>query len=144
MQLRILRQIGPGYPERVIDSSPCPCGFGSAYGECCGAIHRGAQAPTATQLMRSRYSAFALGLADYLAHSWHSSTRPDSLELDDETRWLRLIIESSDAGGPFDAEGTVTFTAVGRESGARFELHERSRFVREAGRWVYLDGEISA
>lgn len=94
--------------------------------------------------MRSRYSAFALGLADYLAFSWHSSTRPNDLEVDSNTRWLRLIVESSEAGGPFDTEGTVTFMAIGREAGVRFELHERSRFVREAGRWVYLDGEVSA
>lgn len=94
--------------------------------------------------MRSRYSAFALGLSDYLAQSWHSSTRPSDLELDPDTRWQKLIIESSEAGGPFDREGTVTFTAIGREQGARFELHERSRFVREGGRWVYLDGDVSA
>lgn len=94
--------------------------------------------------MRSRYSAFALGLADYLAHSWHSSTRPDKIALDSDTQWLRLIVEGSEAGGPFDTTGTVTFTAIGREDGARFELRECSRFVREAGRWVYLDGDVSS
>lgn len=93
--------------------------------------------------MRSRYSAFVLGLDDYLLNSWHSSTRPKEMDLDPETRWLRLIVEDTTAGGPFDTEGTVTFTAIGREPDGRFEQHERSRFVRESGRWVYLDGSTS-
>lgn len=92
--------------------------------------------------MRSRYSAFALGNSEYLLHSWHSSTRPAELELDADTQWLRLTVEASTAGGPFDREGTVTFTAIGRERGQRFELHEHSRFVRENGAWVYLDGTV--
>ncbi|GAA1314308.1 hypothetical protein GCM10020360_20390 [Nonlabens tegetincola] len=94
--------------------------------------------------MRSRYSAFALGEADYLLRSWHESTRPAELELDAATRWLRLIIESAEHGGPFDTEGHVTFTAIGRTPEGRFEQRERSRFVREAGNWLYVDGtEIS-
>lgn len=123
--------------------APCPCGYGSPYSKCCGVIHAGAAAPTAVQLMRSRYSAFVLGLGDYLLHSWHSSTRPTELELDAEMRWLRLIIEDTTAGGPFDDTGTVTFTAIGREAGTRFEQHETSRFARENGRWVYVDGDHS-
>ncbi|QNN63967.1 zinc chelation protein SecC [Leucobacter denitrificans] len=91
--------------------------------------------------MRSRYSAFALGLRDYLLETWHASTRPEELELDPEIRWLRLIVESTEQGGPFDTEGTVTFTAIGRGEDGRFEQHERSRFVREGGRWFYVDGE---
>ena len=124
--------------------APCPCGYGSPYADCCGLIHGGAPAPTATQLMRSRYSAFALGLGDYLLHSWHSSTRPDDLDLDPEIRWLRLLIEDTTGGGPFDDEGTVTFTAIGREPDGRFEQRETSLFTREGGRWVYLGGSIAA
>lgn len=119
---------------------PCPCGLGGPYADCCGPIHSGHPAPTAPQLMRSRYSAFALGLADYLLESWHPSTRPDTLELDAETRWLRLVIESAEQGGPFAASGSVTFTAIGRTPEGRFEQRERSSFVREGGRWLYLDG----
>ena len=91
--------------------------------------------------MRSRYSAFALGRSDYLLDSWHPSTRPAHLELDPDTRWLRLIIEETGDGGPFDSRGTVTFTAIGRTPEGRFEQRERSRFLREAGRWRYVDGE---
>ncbi len=121
-------------------SAPCPCGLGSPYAECCGPIHDGRPAPTATQLMRSRYSAFALGLSEYLLRSWHVSTRPVSLELDNDTRWLRLIIESAEQGGPFDTGGTVTFAAIGRTPEGRFEQRERSSFVREGGDWFYVSG----
>lgn len=89
--------------------------------------------------MRSRYSAFAVGDSDYLLRSWHPSTRPPALEIDDDVIWLRLIIESTEFGGPFDREGFVTFTAIGRSSEGRFEQTERSRFVRE-GQWTYVDG----
>lgn len=127
-----------------MDSTPntsrCPCGLGNPYAACCGRFHAGEAAPTAAQLMRSRYSAFALGLADYLLETWHESARPEVLELDPEIRWVRLIVEDTEQGGPFDTEGTVTFTAIGREPEGRFEQHERSRFVREDGRWYYVDG----
>lgn len=90
--------------------------------------------------MRSRYSAFALELASYLLHSWHPDTRPASLELDEGVKWLGLVIEDTVAGGPFDAEGIVEFTAIGRDADGRFEQRERSRFSRVDGRWVYVDG----
>ncbi len=142
---------------------PCPCGRGEAYGACCGPLHSGAAAPTAERLMRSRYSAFALGKAQYLLDTWHSSTRPDDLELDPNWEWRRLVIEATTAGGPFDDEGTVTFTAIARTPEGRVSQRERSRFVRESrsgwgvaagaggarvggaavtgSRWVYLDGD---
>lgn len=120
---------------------PCPCGRGEAYRACCGPVHAGAAAPTAERLMRSRYSAFALGLEPYLLDSWHPSARPASIEIDAETRWIRLLVEGTEAGGPFDDEGFVAFTAIARTLAGRFEQRERSRFVREAGRWLYVDGE---
>lgn len=92
--------------------------------------------------MRSRYSAFFLLLEEYLLRTWHSSTRLGSLELDAEKRYLRLIVDESDRGGPFDTEGTVTFTAIGRGPEGRFEQCERSHFVRETGQWRYLDGVV--
>lgn len=92
--------------------------------------------------MRSRYAAFALGLVEYLERSWDARTRPSDLELDADVVWRRLLIEHVEAGSPFDKEGYVTFTAIGRGDEGRFEQRERSRFVRDsAGRWVYLDGE---
>lgn len=122
----------------------CPCSSGLPYGECCGPIHAGsATAPTAQALMRSRFSAFAVGDADYLRESWHPSTRPASVDLDADTRWLRLDIVSTAAGGPFDDRGEVTFEARYRTAdGERGVLRERSRFLRERGRWYYVDGDL--
>ena len=90
--------------------------------------------------MRSRYTAFSVGDADYLRRSWHSSTVPPDLELDDRQRWYRLDIESTAAGGLVDTEGSVVFSAFYQPPGGNGVLRESSRFVRENGRWVYLDG----
>ncbi|MBB3037356.1 SEC-C motif-containing protein [Hoyosella altamirensis] len=121
----------------------CPCQHGETYANCCGQIINGATAaPTAVQLMRSRYTAFAVGAVDYLLTSWHPRTRPDVLELDPEQTWRRLEIIRTDKGGPFDKDGIVEFRAHYRHSGERGSLHEVSRFVREQGRWLYVDGQI--
>ena len=87
--------------------------------------------------MRSRFSAFAIGDADYLLRSWHPSTRPAHLELDDAVRWYRLDILDREAGGLLDATGVVEFEAFyrGDEQGSQ---RERSAFSRLDGRWVYL------
>ena len=119
----------------------CPCGTGLTYAECCGRLHDGtATAGTAEQLMRSRYSAFAVGDAAYLLDTWHPRTRPRTLELDPAVRWTGLEIVATTAGSMLDREGTVEFEAayvVDRAAGVQ---RERSRFVREDGRWFYLDG----
>ena len=120
---------------------PCPCGTGLPYGECCGRLHDGtASAATAEQLMRSRYSAFAVGAADYLLATWHQTTRPARLDLDDDVRWTGLEVLATTGGSLLAAEGTVEFRASyvrDRRPGAQ---HENSRFVRDGGRWTYLDG----
>ena len=117
----------------------CPCGSGQTYDACCARAHRGEQAPpTAESLMRSRYSAFALGDRDYLANSWHSSTRPGRLELPEPARWTGLQVLGRSAGGLFDSTGTVEFIAHYRENGRPGQQRENSRFVREAGQWRYL------
>ena len=94
--------------------------------------------------MRSRYSAFALGLSDYLVRSWHASTRPPDFAIDDEAgarpTWLGLDVEHHRATGTDSAE--VEFVARYRiGGGSAVRLHERSRFLREKGHWFYLDGE---
>ncbi len=118
----------------------CPCGTGSDYAECCGPLHAGTvPAATAAQLMRSRYSAFAVIEPAYLLATWHSSTRPSTLELDPDVRWLGLDVLSTDGGGLLTTEGTVEFRAHWSAGGQRGEQHEVSRFVREDGAWRYLD-----
>jgi SEC-C motif-containing protein len=89
--------------------------------------------------MRSRYTAFALGDADYLVRTWHLRTRPEDVALDDGTVWEGLVVEEAVEDG--DA-ATVTFRASWRRDAERGVLAERSRFVRRGGRWVYVDGDV--
>jgi SEC-C motif-containing protein len=119
----------------------CPCG-GGTYATCCRPFHEGAAAPTAEALMRSRYSAFALGLAPYLRETWAASTRPRDLELDGGLEWRRLQIVDTVRGGPADTEGVVEFRAAHRSADGAGVLHERSRFARAGGRWVYVGGDL--
>ena len=121
----------------------CPCGTGRPYEACCGAIHDGRRvAATAGQLMRSRYSAFALGLEGYLLESWHPSTRPASVDLDPAMTWTGLVIEDTTKGSAWEDDGTVRFAASwesGRHAGV---LRETSRFALLDGRWVYVNGTL--
>jgi len=104
-------------------------------------MHRGDAAATAEALMRSRYSAFAVGESNYLLETWHPRTRPDHLDLDPEISWTRLVVVRSQ-GGPFDTGGFVEFEAHHRLGSQQGVLRERSRFVRESGRWYYVDGSV--
>ncbi|MEJ5868545.1 YchJ family metal-binding protein [Pseudokineococcus sp. 5B2Z-1] len=128
----------------VLDgAAPCPCGRGEPYAACCRPLHRRErEAPTAEALMRSRYSAFAVGDAAHLLRTWHPSTAPSGpgggLDLDDDVRWLHLAVTEVERGGPFDDEGVVAFEAVARAGGRRHVQRERSAFVREGGRWLYV------
>ncbi|RNF83913.1 YchJ family protein [Montanilutibacter psychrotolerans] len=122
----------------------CPCDPKRAYADCCGPLHAGVRvADTAEALMRSRYSAFALANADYLLATWHASTRPAVVALDDAatTRWLGLDVRHHAMTGADTAQ--VEFVARWKVGGSpAVRLHERSRFLREGGRWFYLDGEF--
>ena len=121
----------------------CPCGSGVAYDRCCGPFHRGEEtAPTAEALMRSRYAAFALGLPDHLLATWHPRTRPATVDLDPALEWVRLEVTDTSGGGPDDTEGEVEFTAHHRDGGRAGRLHERSRFTRRGGRWLYVEGDV--
>ncbi|MEJ6001929.1 YchJ family protein [Paucibacter soli] len=125
----------------------CPCGSAKPYAGCCGAIHlRFAQsgelsAPSAEALMRSRYSAYVLELRDYLLASWHASTRPASLQPNEQgLKWLGLEVRRHRQQ---DADhATVEFVARSKLGGRAQRLHETSRFVREQGAWYYLDGDL--
>ena len=122
-------------------SSSCPCGTGLPLAECCGRLHDGTTtAATPEQLMRSRYSAFVLGLPGYLLATWHSTTRPPSLQLDPAVRWTGLEVLTTTGGSMLSAEGTVEFRARYVHGGRSGAQHENSRFVREDGSWRYLDG----
>lgn len=110
---------------------------------CCGPLHAGGAASDAAALMRSRYSAYVLGLGDYLLASWHPQSRPASLTLHDDgpaLQWLGLQVRHHQIIDADHAE--VEFVARSKRAGRAQRLHETSRFVRLAGRWFYLDGEI--
>ncbi|MFQ6391920.1 YchJ family protein [Nocardia sp. KC 131] len=125
------------------EAKACPCRRGEPFEQCCGPVLAGERAAaTAEALMRSRYTAFATGDVDYLRRSWHPSTRPVELELDPGQRWLFLEIVRTERGGPFDDIGVVEFIAHYRADDVRGSLHEVSRFRRENGAWVYLDGVV--
>ena len=121
--------------------APCPCDSGQPYADCCGPWHAGlasgGHATTPEALMRSRYSAYGLGLIDYLLATWHASTSPGALELS-PVKWLGLEVRHAHSTG--DA-GVVEFVARCRTAAGAERLHETSRFVRIEGRWYYIDGQ---
>jgi SEC-C motif domain protein len=122
---------------------PCPCGSGRPYSQCCGPLHAGDAAPDAQSLMRARYCAFVLCNEAYLLATWHPGTRPDSISFNAKQKWLGLRIVKASLTGKDSAE--VEFIARSRVSNAAaVRQHERSRFVREGGRWFYVDGDMMA
>ncbi len=129
-------------------TSACPCGRVDArkrpvvYVDCCGRFvdhFNITPAPDAEHLMRSRYSAFVREQGSYLLATWHSSTRPASLDFEAGAKWLGLEVRQRQVTGADTAE--VEFVARYRVQGQAVRLHERSRFVREDGRWFYVDGD---
>ena len=138
--------------SRTPANTACPCGRlqGSggkakplAYADCCGRFidHWDTQpAPDAECLMRSRYTAFVCERADYLLATWHPSHRPALLDFDAAAQWLGLEVRGHWVKDADHAE--VEFVARHRLGGRAVRLHERSRFVREGGRWYYVDGDM--
>lgn len=111
------------------------------YDQCCGRFIDGGQVPsTALELMRSRYTAYTLCKDDYLRATWHPNTRPGIERItEDGVKWLGLEIRQHASAGE---EAGVEFVARCRIQGRAHRLHETSRFLREEGRWLYLDGSF--
>ncbi|MEV5981575.1 YchJ family metal-binding protein [Streptomyces sp. NPDC052114] len=127
--------------RRTARPTHCPCGHPRPYEQCCGRLHRGeAAAATPEELMRSRYSAFAVRDEGYLLRTWHPAKRPPRVEFDPGMRWAGLDIEETTEGTAFHSAGTVTFRARYTDGGRPDALHEKSRFERVDGAWVYVDG----
>lgn len=125
-------------------STACPCDLARPYLQCCGRYHDGGplagQAPDAAALMRSRYAAYVLELERYLLATWHASTRPTQIG-PGPARWLGLEVRRHDQQD--EAHATVDFVARHRDAQGRgARMQERSRFVREHGRWYYVDGDV--
>lgn len=127
----------------MAELKPCPCGASNGYVQCCSRyLDGGESAPTAEALMRSRYAAYTRLREDYLRSTWHPSTCPVALDLasDAATKWLGLEVKRHEQQ---DAEhAVVEFVARYKVNGRAQRLHETSRFVRENGRWFYVDGDV--
>ncbi|HID4046799.1 hypothetical protein B5M10_21560 [Pluralibacter gergoviae] len=123
----------------------CPCGNAVEYSLCCQRYLSGSQlAPTPSQLMRSRYTAFVKKDAAYLIATWHPQCRSQSLRQELEqgfagTEWLGLTVFATDAGRN-DSEGFVSFVARFRDGQKQGAIIERSRFIKENEQWYYIDG----
>ena len=126
----------------------CPCGSGKPFQFCCEPIVQGQKAaPTAESLMRSRYTAFALGAIDYLI----DTTAPEKRGEDDAelladqvkyTNWTGLDILQTAQGGRSDDIGMVEFEAAFETDEQSGTLYEKSNFRKENGHWLYVDGEV--
>lgn len=125
----------------------CPCGSKKNYSVCCELIHnKHSLAVTPELLMRSRYSAHVKGLTQYIIDTYHPSCNAeelkegieDSIELD----WRKLKVISSHLSDKSGNEGFVSFKATYSEDGQLYQLKELSRFLKENGKWYYIDGEI--
>lgn len=124
------------------NETTCPCSSGADYVRCCGRyINAGDVPQSAEQLMRSRYSGFALCDEPYLLATWHPDTRPSRVRLDEQQHWLGLNIRATQGGGADDSFGKVEFVARFKVGGKGHRLHEISRFEKIEGRWYYLDGQ---
>lgn len=128
--------------------SLCPCGSQLNYTECCEPFHKGEAAPTAEQLMRSRYSAFEKGQLQYLSDTLTDESRKDYSQEETENwaaaaKWTRLEIVNTEGGQENDETGVVEFRAYFKMEGRKQVHHERSSFVKEGGRWFYVDGLLN-
>jgi SEC-C motif domain protein len=117
----------------------CPCYSGKPYADCCQPLHDGLAAPDAERLMRSRYSAYALKLPDYILHTWHADTRPATLTQEDliGIKWLKLQVLSHT---PVDADTALVKFVASFQSGQqkKEQLTEHGQFVRINDRWLYV------
>ncbi len=129
----------------------CPCSQNNQhnhnnqqvlFSQCCARFIVDAALPqNAVELMRSRYSAYVLGVEDYLQSTWHPSTRPASPIIDQQEtiKWIKLVVLQHQQSDNND-NASVEFIAHYKIQGRAHKLHEISRFVREDGRWFYLNG----
>jgi len=126
--------------------STCPCGSSHDFDSCCGPILAGAPAPTAEALMRSRYTAYVKHDIAHLERSLSKEQKADFSAKDakawaESSEWLGLTITGTEAGGPDDTEGKVSFVAKFKAAGEVREHVETALFTRELGRWVYAGQE---
>jgi SEC-C motif-containing protein len=126
----------------------CPCGSGDSLSECCGRYHAGLPAPSAEMLMRSRYSAYVLGLVDYLLATTLAAQQPglDRAAISAwslQSTWLGLDVETTEVLGGQPEHAFVTFTARWHDSGGEHAHRERSAFVQHQDHWYFIDPTVA-
>ena len=126
----------------------CPCGSGRSYTDCCLPYIKGqASAPTAEALMRSRYSAYVEHAIEYIVGTCAQDEK-DRIDINqtrawsERSSWMGLKILSAEKGGPGDTEGIVEFEALYEVDGLREVHHEKARFKKHDGRWLYAEGDV--
>ncbi|MBA1246875.1 MULTISPECIES: YchJ family protein [Pseudomonas] len=129
-------------------SAPCPCGSDELLDNCCGRYHSGASAPTAEALMRSRYSAYVLGLIDYLIETTLPAQQAglDKAAISAwsaQSTWLGLEVESHEPLGGVPEHAWVIFVARWHDAQGDHAHRERSAFVQQQGRWYFLDPTVA-
>lgn len=126
----------------------CPCGSGIDYAQCCEPFHTAQRFPnTAEALMRSRFTAYVMDNMAYIQLTWDSGTRPKEEKLNfggENIAWNKLEIIGKKKGGASDSKGLVEFKAYYTKGNEENILHETSRFVKNNGRWFYLDGVVKS
>ena len=129
-------------------SDLCPCGSGLPFESCCEPYLINAVKPkTATALMRSRYSAYALGSVDYLYQTSGPKVRKEfdaesSRKWAESAKWTGIEVVSSEGGGEQDENGVVEFIAHYSVKETAFDHHERAEFAKIDGEWRFIDGKI--
>jgi SEC-C motif domain protein len=123
----------------------CVCGSGKQYKNCCQAVHQSHQTATKPeQLMRARYSAYVLGLVDFIIDTHHPSSNAaesrSDIEHSCQLNWIKLAVMESELMS--QTEGFVHFKAFYNQAGKSYCLEERSRFTKEGDRWFYIDGQF--
>ncbi len=133
-----------------MNTTLCPCHSGVEYSNCCENFHKGERPKTALLLMRSRYAAFTMNLADYIIETTHNDNPQNLSDRDTwknqiqdfhlQTKFNGLEIVESVNGAE---EAFVTFIATLEQNGADASFKEKSKFLKVSDRWLYLSGEIT-
>jgi SEC-C motif-containing protein len=124
----------------------CLCGSDLTYSSCCQLFHLHEKSPaTATLLMKSRFTAYAMHNDDYLRTTWAETKRPKDINFSkDEAKWTRLDIIKTKKGSEKDTKGIVEFKAYYLLDDEEYVMNEISRFQKTSGRWFYLDGLVKS
>lgn len=130
-------------------NNPCPCGSLKKYKKCCKTFHDGVLPSSALELMKSRYSAYSAHQADYIIATTHNTNKDfkndtnswkrDILDFCENTKFEKLeIIDFIDGV----EESFVTFKASLNQQNQDVSFTEKSRFLKEHGKWMYVSGEF--